>query len=96
VIETMEKYLASLKKVPLFNGINDNELLTMLKCIEPRIVTYKKNEYIALAGEKFNSIGIIAQGEASISKENAAGNRVVMTILKAGDMFGEMLVFSRA
>ncbi len=91
----MEKYLTSLKKTPLFNGINDDELLTMLNCIQPRIVSYKKNDYIALAGEKFNSIGIIAQGEASISKDNAAGNRVVMAILKAGDMFGEMLVFSK-
>ena len=84
-----------MKKTPLFNGINDDELLTMLNCIQPRIVSYKKNDYIALAGEKFNSIGIIAQGEASISKDNAAGNRVVMAILKAGDMFGEMLVFSK-
>jgi CRP-like cAMP-binding protein len=91
----MEKYLNSLKKTPLFNGIDEKELLTMLKCINPRIITYKRNDYIALAGEKFNSLGIIAEGEASISMENAAGNRVMMAILKAGDMFGEMLVFSK-
>ncbi|WP_036947259.1 Crp/Fnr family transcriptional regulator [Pseudobacteroides cellulosolvens] len=91
----MEKYLTSLKKAPLFNSIDENELLTMLKCINPKIVSYKKNDYIALAGEKFNSLGIIAEGEASISMENAAGNRIMMAILKAGDMFGEMLVFSK-
>ncbi len=91
----MEQYLTSLKKTPLFNGIDEDELLTMIKCINPKIVSYKKNDYIALAGEKFNSLGIIAEGEASISMENAAGNRIMMAILKAGDMFGEMIVFSK-
>lgn len=95
MIIIIEKYLTSLKKTPLFNGIDENELLTMLKCINPKIVSYKKNDYIALAGEKFNSLGVIAEGEASISMENAAGNRIMMAILKAGDMFGEMLVFSK-
>lgn len=95
MIIIMEQYLTSLKKTPLFNGIDEDELLTMIKCINPKIVSYKKNDYIALAGEKFNSLGIIAEGEASISMENAAGNRIMMAILKAGDMFGEMIVFSK-
>ncbi|WP_331917192.1 Crp/Fnr family transcriptional regulator [Pseudobacteroides sp.] len=95
VIAIMEKYLNSLKKTPLFKGIDEDELITMLRCITPRVISYRKNDYIALAGEKFDSLGIIAEGEASISMENAAGNRVMMAILKSGDMFGEMLVFSK-
>ncbi len=33
-------------------------------------------------------------GEAVVSKENAAGNRTIMAILKPGDLFGEVVVFS--
>ncbi|HHW47158.1 MAG TPA: Crp/Fnr family transcriptional regulator, partial [Clostridiaceae bacterium] len=39
-------------------------------------------------------VGILLKGEATVSKEDAAGNRVVMTVLKEGDIFGEIVVFS--
>ncbi|MDP4183085.1 MAG: cyclic nucleotide-binding domain-containing protein, partial [Bacillota bacterium] len=91
-----EKYINTLHKSPLFGGIEHDELVEMLKCLKPNIISYKKNEYIALSGDKFNSVGIVLDGEAAISKENAAGNRVMMAIIKSGDMFGEMLVFSRS
>jgi CRP-like cAMP-binding protein len=66
----------------------------MLNCLGPRIVKAGKNEYIAAAGDKFVGLGIMLYGEAVVSKENAAGNRVVITHLEPGDMFGEMIAFS--
>lgn len=78
----------------LFDGIDVNDLSVMMGCLKPRICEYKKDEYIALAGDKFESVGILLTGEAAIIKENAEGNRVVMAILQPGDMFGEMVVFA--
>lgn len=83
-----------LLKCPLFHGIESDELSSLLYCLKPKIRMYKKNDFIKVAGDKFDSIGIILQGEATVNKENIAGNRVIVTILKPGDMFGETLVFS--
>jgi CRP-like cAMP-binding protein len=89
-----ENYIHTLKSNRLFEGIDITELQQMLGCIDPRIREYGKNDFIALAGEKFDSIGIIANGSAAVIKEDVNGNRVIMTLLKPGDMFGEMAAFS--
>lgn len=89
-----EKYIPILTKVDLFKGIAEPDLMLMLGCLEPKLAEYKKNDYLTIAGEKLESIGIILEGEAVVVKENAAGNRVVMDLLKPGDIFGEVVVFT--
>jgi CRP-like cAMP-binding protein len=81
-------------KFPLFSNISSNELSSLQLCLKPRIRTYKRNEYITIAGEKFDSIGLFLEGEATVNKENLSGNRILMARLKPGDMFGEALVFT--
>ena len=94
MIKILEYYDSILVKVSLFEGIERTDLTTMMGCLGPKLSTYKKNDFITIAGEKFQSIGIMLEGEAVIVKENAAGNRVVMDILKPGDIFGEVVVFA--
>ena len=90
----MEDYLNTLKSNKLFDGIDLSELRSMLKCLNLGIREYGRNEYIALAGERFDSVGIIVKGSASVIKEDINGNRIIMAMLKPGDMFGEMAAFS--
>ncbi len=78
----------------MFDRIDVDDLNVMMGCLKPRICEYKKDEYIAIDGDKFESVGILLTGEAAIIKENVEGNRVVIAILMPGDMFGEMVVFS--
>jgi len=89
-----EKIVESLNS-PLFTGIAREELISLLNCLNPKICSYKKNDYITIAGNKFDSVGVLLEGEATVNKENAAGNRTMMTILKPGDVFGEMAAFSK-
>lgn len=84
-----------LSRVPLFSGMTDNDMYTLLECLKPRIASYKKGEFIAHAGDEMEGIGIMLAGSASVIKENAVGNRVIMAILEPGDMFGEMAAFSK-
>ncbi|HEY8500071.1 MAG TPA: Crp/Fnr family transcriptional regulator [Clostridia bacterium] len=72
----------------------DQELLYLLNCLKPKTYKYKRYDYITVEGKSFDSIGILLCGEASVSKENASGNRVIISTLKPGSMFGEMFVFS--
>ena len=89
-----DKWLSSYSKSPLFRNIKDRDLVVMLECLRPKLVEYKKDKYIAVEGDEYDGIGILLSGEAVVSKENAAGNRVIINILKPGDMFGEMAAFS--
>lgn len=80
---------------PLFANLSANELETMINCLQVKVLTYKKHSYITVEGEPFTGLGVLLIGEAAVIKENAAGNRNVMTVLRAGDIFGEMIAFSR-
>jgi len=66
----------------------------MLACLKPKISKFNKEDLLAVAGEKFENMGIMLSGEAVVSKENAAGKRTMLAILKPGDLFGEVVVFS--
>lgn len=88
------KWLNILEKVKLFENIDIDELDKMLICLRPRLVSYKKNEYITIEEDKFTGIGILLQGEVIVTKENAAGDRVIISKLKEENMFGEMIAFS--
>ncbi|WP_235910628.1 Crp/Fnr family transcriptional regulator [Heliobacterium mobile] len=84
-----------LSQCSLFQGIEPVVINEMLNCLEPKSCRYKKNDTIALAGEPFESIGVLLKGEALVIKETAAGHRSMMALLRPGDLFGEIVVFSK-
>jgi CRP-like cAMP-binding protein len=88
------KYTDVLMKSALFQNIQPDDLKTMLTCLNPKISKFQKNDLIAVAGDKFENMGIMLSGEAVVIKENASGNRMMMACLKEGDLFGEVVVFS--
>lgn len=90
-----EKYLPVLSDTSLFQDIEANNLCAMLCCLKPKLSEFKKNSFIAIAGNHFASMGILLKGEAALIKENAAGNRMIMAMLKPGEIFGESAVYSR-
>lgn len=89
-----EKWLKKISSCVLFKNINEEQLDSMLSCLDPDVREYKKNEYITLEGEKYKGVGIILSGEVVVTKENASGNRVIIEVLSAGGMFGEMVAFA--
>ena len=95
MMEIYKKYLEEVSKTSLFQGIETDDLLTMLNCLKPRVCAYNRHDYIVTGGDAYESVGILLNGAATVSKENAKGNRIVMTRLKQGDIFGEIIAFSR-
>ena len=51
----MEKYLSILKYSTLFWGISENDLLSMIHCLDGRKVTYGKGEFLYHAGDIMQS-----------------------------------------
>ena len=89
-----ERYLEEISKTSLFNGIERDDIRAMLNCMKPRLSGYNRNDVIVTGGDAYESVGIVVNGAATVSKENAQGNRIVMTLLKQGDIFGEIIAFS--
>lgn len=88
------KYLEEISKTSLFQGIGREDIATMLVCLKPRVCSYNRNDYIVSGGDAYESVGIVLKGAATVSKENAKGDRIVMTLLKQGDIFGEIIAFT--
>lgn len=88
-----EKWLDLLSDCMLFKGIPFGQLGGMLSCIEPKVKSYTRNEFISIEGERFNGIGLVLSGNAAVTRENAAGERVIMSVLEPGELFGEMAAF---
>ncbi|MFC2038505.1 Crp/Fnr family transcriptional regulator [Chloroflexota bacterium] len=78
----------------LFQGIGGESLSIMLDCLKPKIKRYRQREIIAAYGQPFQGVGIIASGKVALTKEMYSGNRIMMGILNAGDIFGETVAFS--
>ncbi|WP_053956785.1 Crp/Fnr family transcriptional regulator [Inediibacterium massiliense] len=88
------KWIHILMKVELFKNIPEDELYTVLSCVMPTISSYKKKELITLEQSEITAIGIILKGEAVITKETMAGDRVIMAKINKGNMFGEVAAFA--
>ena len=91
-----QEWIKVLSSAPLFSGINHDALNKMLECLKPRIKSCKQREVIAVSGQPFDGIGIVASGRVALTKETYSGNRIILEILDAGNIFGEVVAFSNS
>lgn len=85
----MKQYIAILKESKLFAGCSEEDILTMVGCLNARVRTYKKGDYILHAGERVTDITLLAQGRLHIQRDDYWGNRSIIETVCAGEMFGE-------
>ncbi|HEX2926895.1 MAG TPA: Crp/Fnr family transcriptional regulator [Ruminiclostridium sp.] len=86
--------LEALSKCELFEGFDHEQILSILKCFSPRIYSYNRGDFIVVSGGRYYGMGLLLEGSAVVTKENAAGNRVMMNLIKPGGIFGEVIAFS--
>ena len=79
-----KKWRIILENCILFTGIESGELNSILECLKPRVVQYKKDEIIATEGDSFTEFGVVLQGGVSIVKESASGNRTIIGMFEEG------------
>lgn len=88
-----DKWIDMLEETELFKGINRGEIIKILGCSSPNIKQYKKNEIITMEKSKFTGIGLVLEGEVSLTKDNLAGDRLIIARIREGDIFGEIAAF---
>ncbi len=88
----MKKYIPILKKTQLFTGVSNDEIITMLSCLNARLHEYTKGEYVFRQGEHLNHITVLVEGELHIQKDDYWGNRSIINRVAVGEMFGESYI----
>lgn len=85
----MKKYLPTIKKCPLFAGIDDSGLKTLLDCLSASLVPYEKNSFVFMADDAVTNIGVVLSGRVHVLKEDFWGNRSILDHIGPGGLFGE-------
>lgn len=83
------EYLSILNKIQLFQGISENELENMLKCLDANIKQFDKEDIIIMTGSEINSVGIVLSGNVKIIEENIFGNQSIIAEIGEGHIFAE-------
>lgn len=88
----MERYIEVLKGTKLFEGIDEAEIRAMLGCLDAKIKTFRKGEYVYRQGDEITDITMLAAGELHILNEDYWGNGNIISTVSVGEMFGESYV----
>lgn len=85
----MKKYLDVLRKCPLFDGIEEGNLMLMLTCLGARVQYFDKKYTIIAEGSPARYIGILLSGKAQIVSNDYYGNRSILDEINPSDVFAE-------
>ena len=85
----MRKYLPILRETPLFAGIEEQDMDTMLDCLEAVERKFSRGEAVLRAGEPTRWLGVVLSGRLQVCRENREGRRTVLASVPPAGIFGE-------
>ena len=85
----MEEYFDILSQCPLLAGISQEELKSLLSCLDGKIIQTPKGSPVFLEGEPAAFVGVVLSGKVQILRTDFYGNRSVLTVVSPGGLFGE-------
>lgn len=88
----MKQFIPILKRTQMFAGVGEEEIGSMLTCLNARLVSYKKGEYIFRQGEHLRDIVVVVEGIVHIQTDDYWGNRSILGQITVGELFGEAYV----
>ena len=84
----MREYLSVMKRSVLFRGIEEDEILAMLKCLQAHIRSYEKKDFLYRNGDHLLEMGLVLQGSVHLIKEDYWGKRSILARIPEGQIFG--------
>lgn len=84
----MEKFIPLLKTTKLFSGIGDEEMDSMLHCLDAAVQRYAKGDYVFRQGEGICCLTLLAEGRLHIQKEDYWGNLSILKKSALGKCLG--------
>ncbi len=83
-----------LKKCRLFSDMDDRQIHQVLQGLHYRVSAFSREQMVASEGATCMHLGIIMTGEVSIQRIYQSGRTLTVDRLRAGDIFGEVIIFS--
>jgi CRP-like cAMP-binding protein len=85
----MKQFLSVLKTSPLFYGMEEQEIETMLGCFSAEWRAFAKNDFLLRVGDEVDSLGLVLSGSVHIIQEDFWGNRNIIAEIGTGQVFAE-------
>ncbi len=85
----MEKYFDLILGNPLFSGISKDNLKSLLGCLSAKTAEFTKGDPVFLEGDPAGFIGLVLEGAVQIVRDDFYGNRSLLTLAQAGELFAE-------
>lgn len=85
----MKKYFEVLRECSLFNLIDDDNMITMLRCLGAKVVSFDKKYTIIAEGRPAKYIGVMLSGSAQTVRIDYYGNRSIVSDIRQAEVFGE-------
>lgn len=79
-----------MQKISIFENIEKEDIIKMLKCFEAKKRTFKKEATILAYLGNTSMVGIIIKGEAVLIRNDYKGNRTILETINENDIFGEV------
>lgn len=83
----------TLQQFDLFAGSENIE--HMLGCLQAKVKEYERDEYILQPGDTPSAIGVVVSGSVWMVRDDYRGDRNILEIYHAGEVFGESAVFQK-
>ena len=83
------KTLDVFARCPLFAGIDEKQLRSLLDCLSASTRVYRKDEFIFRAGDRAVSVGVVLSGSVRVLQEDFWGRRMILAHVGPGGLFGE-------
>ena len=75
--------------ISLFDGIEENQIQSLLGCLSAARRAYAKDEFVFMADDKAAYVGIVLSGGVYVIQEDFWGNRAILAHIGPGGLFGE-------
>ena len=82
----MKEFLPVLRSSVLLSGISEEELISMLACLDVKTKSYPKDAFLFRAGDTAESIGLVLSGTLLIIQEDVWGNRNIISKAAPADV----------
>ena len=83
----MKEYLSVIRSSRLFSGISEEELITVLNCLDTKTENFPKNAFLLHSGDAASYVGFVLSGAVLVIQEDIWGNRNILSRVGAGQTF---------
>lgn len=90
----LNKYVSVLTDAELFKNLSEASILHIFENLNYTIQVYTRDDVIFVEDDECTSLSLILEGKVEIQKIDMNGKMLSVAQFEAGDVFGELLIFS--